>query len=83
MFLHLTEERSEVLQLCFGVDEGRAVRSVAYDGVQAGDWSTQVLTKALQKVLHVPFPEPREIAALNVDLTEIEPVERRVGGGTW
>ncbi|WP_324614476.1 hypothetical protein [Streptomyces sp. MMG1121] len=24
------------------------------------------------------FPEPREIAALNVDLTEIEPVERRV-----
>ncbi|MFI9391949.1 hypothetical protein ACIG53_13825 [Streptomyces bauhiniae] len=26
----------------------------------------------------VPFPEPREIAALNVDLTEIEPVERRV-----
>ncbi|MGW3142220.1 hypothetical protein [Streptomyces sp. NPDC001139] len=37
-----------------------------------------LLTKALQKVLHVPFPEPREIAALNVDLTEIEPVERRV-----
>ncbi|WP_225096389.1 hypothetical protein [Streptomyces sp. CoH27] len=37
-----------------------------------------LLTKALQKVLHVPFPEPREFAALNVDLTEIEPVERRV-----
>ncbi|MGW1912399.1 hypothetical protein ACWCQS_17180 [Streptomyces sp. NPDC002076] len=37
-----------------------------------------LLTKALQKVLCVPFPEPREIAALNVDLTEIEPVERRV-----
>jgi len=30
------------------------------------------------EALHVPFPEPREIAALNVDLTEIEPVERRV-----
>jgi hypothetical protein len=28
--------------------------------------------------LHVPFPRPTEIAALNVDLTEIEPVERRV-----
>ncbi|MFJ8094076.1 hypothetical protein [Streptomyces griseofuscus] len=38
-----------------------------------------VLTKALQRVLHVPFPEPREIVAMNVDLTEIEPVERRVG----
>src|SRR5690242_12932067 len=37
-----------------------------------------LLTKALQKVLHVPFPGPRQIAALNVDLTEIEPVERRV-----
>lgn len=37
-----------------------------------------VLTKALQRVLHVPFPEPREIVAMNVDLTEIEPVERRV-----
>ncbi|MBB5932948.1 hypothetical protein [Streptomyces echinatus] len=37
-----------------------------------------LLTRALQRVLHVPFPEPREVAALNVDLTEIEPVERRV-----
>ncbi|MFG2119184.1 hypothetical protein [Streptomyces sp. NPDC048710] len=37
-----------------------------------------LLTRALQRVLDVPFPEPREIAALNVDLTEIEPVERRV-----
>lgn len=37
-----------------------------------------LLTRALQRVLHVPFPEPHEIAALNVDLTEIEPVERRV-----
>jgi len=33
-----------------------------------------LLTRALQRVLHVPFPEPRQIAALNVDLTEIEPV---------
>ncbi|MEU0602773.1 hypothetical protein ABZ484_31805 [Streptomyces sp. NPDC006393] len=38
----------------------------------------ELLTKALQRVLNVPFPKPREIAALNVDLTEIEPVERRV-----
>ncbi|ANP54922.1 hypothetical protein J2Z21_003642 [Streptomyces griseochromogenes] len=37
-----------------------------------------LLTRALQSVLQVPFPEPREIAALNVDLTKIEPVERRV-----
>lgn len=37
-----------------------------------------LLTHALQRVLGVPFPEPREIAAMNVDLTEIEPVERRV-----
>ncbi|MFJ5517850.1 hypothetical protein ACIQB4_12385 [Streptomyces griseoluteus] len=37
-----------------------------------------LLTRALQRVLDVPFPEPHEIAALNVDLTEIEPVERRV-----
>ncbi|MGW1002517.1 hypothetical protein [Streptomyces sp. NPDC002520] len=38
----------------------------------------ELLTKALQRVLDVPFPKPREIAALNVDLTEVEPVERRV-----
>ncbi|MFE9902534.1 RpnC/YadD family protein [Streptomyces achromogenes] len=38
----------------------------------------ELLTRALQRVLHVPFPRPTEIAALNVDLTEIEPVERRV-----
>ncbi|QFQ97995.1 hypothetical protein F9278_19260 [Streptomyces phaeolivaceus] len=37
-----------------------------------------LLTHALQQVLDVPFPEPREIAAMNIDLTEIEPVERRV-----
>jgi hypothetical protein len=37
-----------------------------------------LLTRALQSVLRIPFPEPREFAAMNVDLTEIEPVERRV-----
>lgn len=37
-----------------------------------------LLTRALQQVLGVPFPEPREFAGMNVDLTEIEPVERRV-----
>ncbi len=37
-----------------------------------------LLTRALQRVLHVPFPEPSEIVAMNVDLTEVEPIERRV-----
>jgi len=37
-----------------------------------------LLTRALQDVLHVPFPEPRDFAVLNADLTEIEPLERRV-----
>lgn len=37
-----------------------------------------LLTRALQKVLQVPFPDPYAFAAMNIDLTEIEPVERRV-----
>ncbi|MGX1270499.1 hypothetical protein RKD18_003693 [Streptomyces phaeoluteigriseus] len=37
-----------------------------------------LLTRALQQVLRVPFPEPRDFAAMNIDLTEIEPVERQV-----
>ncbi|MFC8085432.1 hypothetical protein [Streptomyces sp. NPDC057340] len=37
-----------------------------------------LLTRAFQKVLRVPFPEPRDFAVLNADVTEIEPVERRV-----
>lgn len=37
-----------------------------------------LLTRTLQRVLHIPFPEPRDIAILNADLTEIEPIERRV-----
>ncbi|MFJ4693936.1 hypothetical protein [Streptomyces sp. NPDC088766] len=37
-----------------------------------------LLTRALQQVLGVPFPEPYDFAGMNVDLTEIEPVERRV-----
>jgi hypothetical protein len=37
-----------------------------------------LLTRAVQHVLRIPFPEPREFAAMNVDLTEIEPVEKRV-----
>jgi hypothetical protein len=37
-----------------------------------------LLTRALQQVLHVPFPEPYDFAGMNVDLTEIEPIERRV-----
>lgn len=35
-------------------------------------------TRTLQHVLHIPIPEPREFEVLNADLTEIEPVERRV-----
>lgn len=37
-----------------------------------------LLTRALQRVLNIDFPEPRDFAVLNADLTEIEPVERRV-----
>ena len=37
-----------------------------------------LLTRALQEVLGVTFPEPREFAGMNIDLTEIEPIERRV-----
>ncbi|MEU3613158.1 MULTISPECIES: hypothetical protein [unclassified Streptomyces] len=37
-----------------------------------------LLTSALQQVLSVPFPTPHDFAAMNVDLTEIEPIERRV-----
>ncbi|MCF4139415.1 hypothetical protein L1856_25595 [Streptomyces sp. Tue 6430] len=37
-----------------------------------------LLTRALQQVLRIPFPEPYDFAGMNVDLTEIEPVERRV-----
>lgn len=36
-----------------------------------------LLVRSLQRLLHIPFPEPREIKALDVDLTEIEPIERR------
>ncbi|WP_443063645.1 hypothetical protein [Streptomyces sp. NBC_00663] len=35
-------------------------------------------TRTLQHVLHIPIPEPRDFAVLNADLTEIEPIERRV-----
>ena len=35
-------------------------------------------TRTLQRVLHIPIPEPRDFAVLNADLTEIEPIERRV-----
>ena len=38
---------------------------------------TALLVRSLQRLLHVPFPEPRDIMTLDVDLTEIEPVERR------
>ncbi|MFJ5039713.1 ATP-binding protein [Streptomyces parvulus] len=37
-----------------------------------------LLTRTFQNVLRVPFPEPRDFAVLNTDVTEIEPVERRV-----
>lgn len=37
-----------------------------------------LLTRALQGVLRVPFPDPHDFVGMNVDLTETEPVERRV-----
>ncbi|MEW2388683.1 hypothetical protein AB0933_10035 [Streptomyces venezuelae] len=38
---------------------------------------TALLIRSFQRLLHIPFPEPRDIAILNADLTEIEPIERR------
>ncbi|OAH09295.1 RpnC/YadD family protein [Streptomyces jeddahensis] len=39
---------------------------------------TAALLRNFPRLFHVPFPEPRDIAVLNTDLTEIEPIERRV-----
>ncbi|GAA2320479.1 hypothetical protein GCM10010431_47120 [Streptomyces kunmingensis] len=39
---------------------------------------TVALIRNFERLFRVPFPEPRDIAVLNTDLTEIEPVERRV-----
>ncbi|MFF8027306.1 hypothetical protein ACFZDJ_40645 [Streptomyces sp. NPDC007896] len=39
---------------------------------------TEGMIRSFRRLLHVPFPEPRAIAVVNTDLTEIEPVERRV-----
>jgi hypothetical protein len=39
---------------------------------------TAEMIRNFQRLFHVPFPEPRDIAVLNTDLTEIEPIERRV-----
>ncbi|WP_327429334.1 hypothetical protein [Streptomyces sp. NBC_01236] len=43
-----------------------------------GQKDTAGLIRNFQKLFHVPFPEPCGFAVLNTDLTEIEPVERRV-----
>ncbi|MFD9861203.1 RpnC/YadD family protein [Streptomyces alboflavus] len=39
---------------------------------------TALMLRNFQRLFHVPFPEARDIAILNADLTEIEPIERRV-----
>jgi len=43
-----------------------------------GQKDTAGLIRNFQKLFHVPFPEPCGFTVLNTDLTEIEPVERRV-----
>ncbi|MCZ4514414.1 hypothetical protein O3Q52_41055 [Streptomyces sp. ActVer] len=42
-----------------------------------GQKDTAGLIRNLQRLFHVPFPEPCGFTVLNTDLTEIEPVERR------
>ncbi|MFI0239732.1 hypothetical protein [Streptomyces sp. NPDC016845] len=39
---------------------------------------TAMMVRNFQRLFHVPFPEARDIAVLNTDLTEVTPVERRV-----
>ncbi|WP_306321749.1 MULTISPECIES: hypothetical protein [unclassified Streptomyces] len=39
---------------------------------------TAMMVRNFQRLFHVPFPEARDIAVLDTDLTEIDPVERRV-----
>ena len=43
-----------------------------------GQKDTAALIRNFQRLFHVPFPEPCGFAVVNTDLTEIEPVERRV-----
>lgn len=43
-----------------------------------GQKDTAGLIRNFQRLFHVPFPEPCGFTVLNTDLTEIEPVERRV-----
>ncbi|MFE1288541.1 hypothetical protein [Streptomyces sp. NPDC058751] len=43
-----------------------------------GQKDTAGLIRNFQKLFHVPFPEPCGFTVVNTDLTEIEPVERRV-----
>ncbi|UGY90784.1 hypothetical protein [Streptomyces gobiensis] len=37
-----------------------------------------LITRALRKLLDIPFPEPETISPVSPDLTEIKPLERRV-----
>ncbi|WP_371598246.1 hypothetical protein [Streptomyces sp. NBC_00564] len=43
-----------------------------------GQKDTAGLIRNFQRLFHVPFPEPCGFTVVNTDLTEIEPVERRV-----
>jgi hypothetical protein len=45
---------------------------------QFGRKDTAGLIRNFQRLFHVPFPEPCGFTVLNTDLTEIEPMERRV-----
>jgi hypothetical protein len=36
-----------------------------------------LFTRSVSRILGIPVPEPYDVSVLNVDLTEIRPVERR------
>jgi hypothetical protein len=36
-----------------------------------------LFTRSVSRILGIPVPEPSDVSVLNVDLTEIRPVERR------
>ena len=36
-----------------------------------------LFTRSISRILGIPVPEPSDVSVLNVDLTEIRPIERR------
>src|SRR5438045_9323226 len=42
-----------------------------------------LFTRSVSRILGIPVPEPSDVSVLNVDLTEIRPVERRGETAEW